>query len=135
MNRAIGSICTAALSTPTGAGTDTALLRWASAAQPGLPATHPSWYEKPLHTYPPSFAWPPGERIDIGGRSPQLWRMGSGCLMVVFDSGGESDSLVWRHMFPRVAAFARVVAYARAGLGQCEPELLPRTACSVADNL
>jgi pimeloyl-ACP methyl ester carboxylesterase/GNAT superfamily N-acetyltransferase len=94
-----------------------------------------TWYEKLLETPPCRFDWPHGKRIDIGGRRLHLWHGGTGRPTVIFDSGGECDSLVWRHVLPQVTAFAQVVAYDRAGLRQSEPGPLPRTARAVVDDL
>jgi pimeloyl-ACP methyl ester carboxylesterase/GNAT superfamily N-acetyltransferase len=94
-----------------------------------------TWYEKLLETQPRTFDWPRGERIDIGGRRLHLWHMGTGRPTIIFESGGECDSLVWRHVLPRMAASAQVVAYDRAGLRQSEPGPLPRTARAVVDDL
>jgi pimeloyl-ACP methyl ester carboxylesterase len=43
--------------------------------------------------------------------------------------------VAWQHVFPRVAAFAQVVAFDRAGLGQSEPGPLPRSAGTAVDDL
>ncbi|HET9221201.1 MAG TPA: GNAT family N-acetyltransferase [Roseiflexaceae bacterium] len=94
-----------------------------------------SWYQKPIGTDRFVFNWPRGDQIDIGGRHIHIIRAGTGSPTVIFDAGGDSDSLVWRHVLPRVAEFAHVMAFDRAGLGQSEPGPLPRTARDAADDL
>jgi pimeloyl-ACP methyl ester carboxylesterase/ribosomal protein S18 acetylase RimI-like enzyme len=94
-----------------------------------------AWYHKPLGTDRFVFDWPSGDRIDVGGRYLHIVRAGTGSRTVILDAGGDSDSLVWRHVLPRIAAFAHVVAYDRAGLRQSEPGPLPRTARDAVDDL
>jgi pimeloyl-ACP methyl ester carboxylesterase/GNAT superfamily N-acetyltransferase len=93
------------------------------------------WYCKPVGTDHFVFDWPGGDRIDVGGRYLHVVRAGAGSPTVIFDAGGDSDSLVWRHVLPHVAGFAHVMAYDRAGLRQSEPGPLPRTARDAVDDL
>jgi len=60
---------------------------------------------------------PPGALIDVDGQRLHVVRGGAGPLSVVFESGVAASSLSWTRVMPGVAAFSRVCAYDRAGLG------------------
>lgn len=78
---------------------------------------------------PPPFA-APGRLIDIGG-----WRLHLNCIgparasgpTVILESGLGDFSVEWSLVQPRVARFARVCAYDRAGDGWSELGPFPRT--------
>jgi mycothiol synthase len=93
------------------------------------------WYHKSIGTDRFVFNWPRGDQIDIGERHIHVVQAGTGSPTVIFDAGGDSDSLVWRHVLPRIAKFAHVLAFDRAGLGRSEPGPLPRTARDAVDDL
>lgn len=69
----------------------------------------------------------PGELVDIGaGRHLNLRCAGSGSATVVLESGNLADSMAWFKVQPGIAAFARVCAYDRAGMGFSDGGPLPR---------
>jgi pimeloyl-ACP methyl ester carboxylesterase len=74
--------------------------------------------------------------IDIGGRRFHMMRRGEGGPTVVIESGGggASSPQDWP-MLARVAEFARVLSYDRAGLGWSEPAPADRTFAGFADDL
>lgn len=57
---------------------------------------------------------------------------GSGSPAVVFESGLGDSSDSWNPVIREVAAWTRVVAYDRAGLGESPPARAPRTARQIA---
>jgi pimeloyl-ACP methyl ester carboxylesterase len=72
---------------------------------------------------------PPGRLIDIGG-----WRLHLHCIgavsdapTVILEAGVGAFSVDWALVQPRVAAFARVCAYDRAGSGWSDMGPHPRT--------
>lgn len=69
------------------------------------------------------------------GRALRWVAAGSGDLTVVCDASlGEPGSLAWAGLLPVVPAFARVVAYDRAGIGASDP-VAPLTLSSQVDDL
>lgn len=77
----------------------------------------------------------PGQLYDIGGYRLHLRCAGQGEPTVVLEAGLNDFSLQWSRAQPEVAAFARVCAYDRAGLGWSEPSPLPRTPDNMAGEL
>jgi pimeloyl-ACP methyl ester carboxylesterase len=78
--------------------------------------------------YPPT-----GRLIDIGGRRLHVYETGAGAPTVVLEAGIAASSLSWSLVQPRIAEYARVVSYDRAGLGwsdasdqACTPSQLAR---------
>jgi pimeloyl-ACP methyl ester carboxylesterase len=64
---------------------------------------------------------PPGTFVDAGGhRLHVVWR-GDGAPPVLLEAGVAASSLSWACVQPRIAAFARVCAYDRAGLAWSDP--------------
>ena len=55
--------------------------------------------------------------IDIGGRRLHMNIAGQGPAQVLFESGLAASSVSWALVAPRVAEFATVITYDRAGLG------------------
>ncbi len=79
---------------------------------------------------------PLGRLVDIGGYRLHLREMGSGAPpTVVLEAGLAGFSLDWGLTQPRVAEFARVVAYDRAGYGWSDPGPAPRDAEHIAHEL
>ena len=76
----------------------------------------------------------PGPAIDVGGRRLHAVTTGSGPA-VLLEAGIAGSSLSWAHVQPRVAAFARVCAYDRAGLGWSEPDPRPPTLAHIVEDL
>lgn len=79
---------------------------------------------------------PPGEMIDIGGRRLHLLRRGQGAPTVVLEAGGGGGSSTqdWP-LLHRVAQFARVLSYDRAGLGWSDPPSSPKTINGIVRDL
>jgi pimeloyl-ACP methyl ester carboxylesterase len=78
---------------------------------------------------------PPGQLIDIGGRRLHANVAGCGERVVILESGIAASSLSWALVAPKVAAFARVITYDRAGLGWSDPAAHKCTAIDAADDL
>jgi len=70
---------------------------------------------------------PPGELIDVDGQRLHVVRAGEGRPLVLFEAGIAASSLSWTRVMPAVAAFTRVCAYDRAGLGWSDRARTPRT--------
>jgi pimeloyl-ACP methyl ester carboxylesterase len=64
---------------------------------------------------------PPGIRVDASGLALHFQVSGEGEPSVVLDSALAGTSLSWTEVQPRVAAFARVASYDRAGFGWSDP--------------
>jgi pimeloyl-ACP methyl ester carboxylesterase len=58
---------------------------------------------------------PPGKLVDLGGRRLHVTLTGAGTPTVVMENGAGAFSTDWALVVPKVAAFARVMAYDRAG--------------------
>jgi pimeloyl-ACP methyl ester carboxylesterase len=69
---------------------------------------------------------PPGIRVDASGLALHFQVSGEGEPSVVLDSALAGTSLSWTEVQPRVAAFARVASYDRAGFGWSDPSSEPR---------
>jgi pimeloyl-ACP methyl ester carboxylesterase len=70
-----------------------------------------------------------------GGRHLNLFCMGSGTPVVVFEAGGGDDSLSFRRVQGRLAAITPVCSYDRAGMGFSDPSDAPSTASHVVNDL
>jgi pimeloyl-ACP methyl ester carboxylesterase len=66
---------------------------------------------------------PPGRLID----GFHIWQSGEKGPSVILEAGIASSCLSWKPVQDRVATFARVCSYDRAGLGWSEPRSQPRT--------
>ena len=78
---------------------------------------------------------PPGSLVDVGGYRLQIDIQGDGAPTVVLDAGGGRNSVDWSIVQPRVAEFARVCSYDRAGHGWSDPGPRPRTSGRNVDEL
>jgi pimeloyl-ACP methyl ester carboxylesterase len=82
---------------------------------------------------------PPGRMVDVGGYRMHVLCQGErrhkGSPTVVLDAGNAEFSLTWALVQPKVAEFARVCAYDRAGLGWSEPGPNPRSAPKIVEEL
>lgn len=80
---------------------------------------------------------PPGRLVDAGGHQLHLLISGNArrAPTVVLEAGGMATSPQWALIQPRIAEFAQVVSYDRAGLGWSEPGPRPRDARTVAREL
>ena len=76
-----------------------------------------------------------GRRIDIGGRSLNLYCSGSGSPAVVMDSGAGSPGYTWRLVEAGVAKLTRACWYDRAGYGWSDPAPRARSGTDVARDL
>ncbi len=77
----------------------------------------------------------PGRLVDVGGRRLHVVTTGATGRSVLLESGIAASSLTWAHVQPRLAAFARVCSYDRAGLGWSDPDPRPRTLAHIVDDL
>lgn len=78
---------------------------------------------------------PPGELVDIGGRRLHLVCMGKGEPGVMLVSGMGGSFAAWGTFHDRIARFARVCVYDRAGIGWSDLADTPRTADAAARDL
>lgn len=78
---------------------------------------------------------PPGVLLDAGGRRLHVVTAGTGPPSVLLESGIAASSLSWAHVQPKVAAFARVCSYDRAGLGWSDSDPRPRTLANIVGDL
>ena len=62
----------------------------------------------------------PGRLIQVGSHKLHLFELGSGAPAVILESGISASHLNWRAVQTRLAAFAKVCSYDRAGLGWSE---------------
>lgn len=69
------------------------------------------------------------------GRRLNLFCMGTGAPVVVFEAGLGDDSLSFRRVQGRLAAVTRVCSYDRAGMGFSDPSDAPSTASHVVNDL
>jgi pimeloyl-ACP methyl ester carboxylesterase len=78
---------------------------------------------------------PPGQLVDVGGFRMHINCQGdpSAGPAVVMDAGNGEPGLVWASVQSKVAEFARVCAFDRAGLGWSEPSPHPRTLSNFVD--
>jgi pimeloyl-ACP methyl ester carboxylesterase len=70
---------------------------------------------------------PPGRLIDIGKCRLHVHSEGTGTPAVILESGIAASSLSWALVQPKIARFARVLSYDRAGLGWSSACKTPRT--------
>lgn len=73
--------------------------------------------------------------VDIGGRSMNIYCVGTGSPTVILDSDGDDSTMGWAFVQPSIARRTRVCSYDSAGLGFSDPGPLPRDASAAADDL
>jgi pimeloyl-ACP methyl ester carboxylesterase len=73
--------------------------------------------------------------VDIGGYRMHIDCVGQGSPTVVLDAGLSDSSLSWYKVQPKIARFATVCSYDRAGLGWSDPSPKPRTSRVFAEEL
>jgi pimeloyl-ACP methyl ester carboxylesterase len=78
---------------------------------------------------------PPGKLVDVGGHRLHIYCLGAGSPTVVLEAGLPENSLHWRPVHAELAAFTRVCAYDRAGLGWSDPLDEPLSSAQVAQSL
>jgi pimeloyl-ACP methyl ester carboxylesterase len=76
-----------------------------------------------------------GRSVDVGGFTLNLNCTGSGKPAVILDSGLGIPAIGWQLVQPKIAAFARVCSYDRAGYGWSGPGPFPRTSREIAREL
>lgn len=76
-----------------------------------------------------------GRRVDVGGFSLNLNCTGTGKPTVILESGLGIPAVGWSLVQPRIAQFARVCSYDRAGYGWSDPGPFPRTSREIAREL
>jgi pimeloyl-ACP methyl ester carboxylesterase len=76
-----------------------------------------------------------GERIDVGGRRLDVATAGAGRPTVVLVPGAGLPMTTWGGIPAEVAAFTRVCAYDRDGLGRSDPGPRPRAAGLIVEDL
>ena len=77
----------------------------------------------------------PGQLVDAGGFRLNLYCMGSGTPVVVFDSGWGDWAPAWSKVQPQIAKWTRACSYDRAGTGWSDPGPMPRTSVRIATEL
>lgn len=78
----------------------------------------------------------PGKRVDIGGRNLYVYDCGEGPgPTVILESGSTMPAVLWEPVQARVASFARVVSYDRAGYGWSDSAGRDRSWRRVVDDL
>ncbi|MGZ3237575.1 MAG: alpha/beta fold hydrolase [Burkholderiaceae bacterium] len=76
------------------------------------------------------------QRVDIGnGRKMNLYCIGAGSPVVVFDSGLSDWGFAWALVQPRIAKITRACVYDRAGLGYSDASRRPGTSANMVDDL
>jgi pimeloyl-ACP methyl ester carboxylesterase len=78
---------------------------------------------------------PPGRLIDIGKCRLHVHSEGTGTTAVILESGIAASSLSWALVQPKIAGFARVLSYDRAGLGWSSACKTPRTVDGMVSEL
>lgn len=77
----------------------------------------------------------PGRLVNVGSHRLHIWCMGSGTPTVILESGLGGSSFGWARVQPRLAQFAAVCSYDRAGVGYSDAGPAPRTSGRIADEL
>ena len=94
------------------------------------------WYEKRGELADAARFPPPGRLVDLGGRRLHLLHKGpSRRPTVVIEQGAGCPSLFWWPIVDRIAEFASVCAYDRAGIGSSDAPLRPHSPQRSADDL
>ena len=81
---------------------------------------------------------PPSRLVDVGGHKLHIHSMGErkpNQPVVVLEAGVASNSLDWQKVQPKIAEFAQVVTYDRAGYGWSEPGTDPRSPQQIVSDL
>jgi pimeloyl-ACP methyl ester carboxylesterase len=74
-------------------------------------------------------------KIDVGGRSLDVFCIGKGSPTVVFENGYGANKEYWDSVFLEVVKFTRACMYDRANLGKSDPAPKPRTSQDMVDDL
>jgi pimeloyl-ACP methyl ester carboxylesterase len=76
-----------------------------------------------------------GKSVDIGGRTLNIFCLGTGAPAVIFESGGDAPGLEWAPYQAEVAKFTQACWYDRAGVGWSDSGPYPRTSAAIARDL
>lgn len=76
-----------------------------------------------------------GRSVNLGGFTLNLNCTGSGRPTVILDSGLGIPAIGWALVQPKIAQFAHVCSYDRAGYGWSDPGPFPRTSSEIAREL
>lgn len=76
-----------------------------------------------------------GQRVDIGGRSINVYCMGGGTPTVILDSGGSAPGYSNLPLQRRIAKETRTCWFDRAGLGWSDPSPITQTSAAIAADL
>lgn len=77
----------------------------------------------------------PGKLVDVGGYQLHLNKIGQGPLTIVFESGSGETSISWKDIPERLAPYATVVSYDRAGYAWSERADTERTGANIVQEL
>jgi hypothetical protein len=78
---------------------------------------------------------PPGKLVDVGGFRLHVERMGSGAPVILLEAGSMESSLIWRDIPEKLAEFATVVRYDRAGYAWSDPAPTERSGDNIVQEL
>lgn len=78
---------------------------------------------------------PPGKMVEAGGYRLHIHKLGAGSPTVLLEAGSGESSLSWRDIPEKLAPFATVVAYDRAGYAWSEEAHTPRTGENIVREL
>jgi pimeloyl-ACP methyl ester carboxylesterase len=76
-----------------------------------------------------------GKSVDIGGRTLNIYCLGTGAPAVIFESGGDAPGLSWAPFQTEVAKFTEACWYDRAGIGWSDSGPYPRTSAAISRDL
>ncbi len=76
-----------------------------------------------------------GQFVDVGGKNMHIDCQGQGSPTVLLESGLGDSYVSWRKVQPKIAKFARVCSYDRAGVGYSDASSRPRTTNVMAEEL
>lgn len=78
---------------------------------------------------------PPGKLVDVGGFRLHVDKIGSGSPVILLEAGSRESSLIWRDIPEKLAEFATVVRYDRAGYAWSDPARTERSGDNIVQEL
>lgn len=78
---------------------------------------------------------PPGRLVDVGGFRLHVEKIGSGSPVILLEAGSRESSLIWRDLPEKLAEFATVVRYDRAGYAWSDPARTERSGDNIVQEL
>lgn len=78
---------------------------------------------------------PPGKLVDVGGFRLHIDKIGSGGPTILLEAGSRESSLIWRDIPEKMAEFATVVRYDRAGYAWSDPASTERSGDNIVQEL